>query len=245
MGILRTTTETGDHPPVSAEWITPEGAGTNKVLLYFHGGGFEAGNAGAYRAAAGNFIDMAGYRTLLMHCSPASGIPVSPVIKESAGIYLWLLERGYRPEDIVFAGDSAGGGIEICTLIKLRDDSIPMPAACVAFSPDLNMISSQLAAPPGLSGDLAGLPPIMIHVGKDDVKQRDDAARFGAAADSYGVDVRVKIWKGIPRGCPLLVSGSEDSMKAMEQAEAFIRQNLQKESGIAAALLYMAMFSVL
>jgi len=46
-----------------------------------------------------------------------------------------LLLQGYQPEHIVFAGDSAGGGIELGALLKLKDDNIPLPAACVHFVP--------------------------------------------------------------------------------------------------------------
>jgi acetyl esterase/lipase len=128
--------------PVYAEWIIPEGAEESKAILYFHGGGFIMGNAKSHRGIVGNFVNQVGYKTLIFNYRLAPEFPAPAAVNDSVEIYLWMLEQGYHPEDIIFAGDSAGGGIELGTLIKLRDDGIPQPAACVAFSPSLDMTIS-------------------------------------------------------------------------------------------------------
>lgn len=266
------TAEKAEYHPINAEWIRPEGADESKTILYFHGGGFVMGNAKSHRGIVGNFVNMVGYKALLFDYHLAPEFPAPAAVNDSAAIYSWLLEQGYHPEDIIFAGDSAGAGIELGTLVKLRDEGIPMPAACVAFSPSLDMtvsgeshktrVKADPCTPKGMTetyydyyvgngdpthpyisplfADLTGLPPIMIHVGNDEVL-RDDATRFGERADFFGVDIRVKVWKGMFHCFPLLAPMFEEATEAMKQVDTFIKHNMQKESGIAAAFLYMMM----
>ncbi len=266
--------ETVDSAPVYAEWIIPEGAEENKAILYFHGGCFIMGNAKSHRGIVSNFVNQIGYKALIFDYRLAPEFPAPAAVNDSVAVYLWMLEQGYHPEDIIFAGDSAGGGIEFGTLIKLRDDGIPLPAACVAFSPSLDMTISgeshktrakaDPCTPKGASetyyhyyvgdgdpknpyvsplfGDLTGLPPIMIHVGNDEV-MRDDSTRFGESADSYGVEVHVRVWKGMFHCFPLLAPMFEEATEAMKQVSTFIHRNMQKENGLAAAFMYMMMFS--
>lgn len=215
-----------EYLPINAEWIHPEEADGKKAVLYFHGGGFALSNGKSQQSIISNFVTLVGYKTLLFDYHLVPEFPADAAVNDSAEIYLWMLEQGYRPEDISFAGDSSGGGIELGTLVKLKDKGIPMPAACVAFSPSLDSTPSPLLA------DLTGLPPIMIHVGNDEV-QRDYATSFGERADFYGVDIRVKIWKGM--------SLAEDAAEAMKQADSFIKHNMYKESRITSAYLYMTM----
>jgi len=66
----------------------------------------------------------------------------SSAVYDAVAIYAWLLEQGYKAENIAFAGDSAGGGIELATMIKCKDDGLPMPAVCAAFSPCTDMTLS-------------------------------------------------------------------------------------------------------
>lgn len=215
-----------EYLPIKAEWIHPEETDESKAILYFHGDGFAMGNVKSQRSFISNFVTMVGYKTLMFDYHLAPEFPAHAAVNDSAEIYLWMLEQGYHPEDIIFAGDSSGGGIELGTLVKLKDEGIPMPAACVAFSPSLD------STPSPLFTDLTGLPPIMIHVGNNDV-HRDNATSFGERADFFGVDVRVKIWKGMP-----LI---EDTTEAMKQVDSFIKHNMHKESSFNAAYLYMTM----
>jgi len=253
------TVVAAESAPVNAEWICPEGADESKAILYFHGGGFIMGNVKSHRRIVGNFAKMVGYKALLFDYSLAPEFPAPAAVFDSAAIYGWMLEQGYQPEDIIFAGDSAGGGIELGTLIKLRDEGIPLPAACVAFSPSLDMTMSgeshitrakadpctpigatetyydyyvgngdprhPYASP--LFGDLSGLPPIMIHVGDDEVL-RDDATRFGEKADASGVDVHVRVWKAMFHCFPLLAPLFDEATEAMDQVRRFICRHMKE-----------------
>lgn len=83
-----------------------------------------------------------GVKALTFDYSLAPEKPAPAAVEDSAAIYSWLLQEGYDPQNIVFAGDSAGGGLAIATLLKLKDEGIPLPAACVAFSPCVDMTMS-------------------------------------------------------------------------------------------------------
>ncbi|MGC4072583.1 MAG: alpha/beta hydrolase [Nibricoccus sp.] len=61
--------------------------------------------------------------------------PFPAAIEDAASAYRYLLSSGFAPASIAFAGDSAGGGLALGSLVKLRDDGAPMPAAACGFSP--------------------------------------------------------------------------------------------------------------
>jgi monoterpene epsilon-lactone hydrolase len=68
------------------------------------------------------------YRLAPEHPHPAA-------VNDSVAAYQWLLDQGYAPHNIAIAGDSAGGGLTLATLLALRDRGLPLPAAAVPLSP--------------------------------------------------------------------------------------------------------------
>ena len=224
--------EKAEYLPLYAEWITPAEAESNKAILYFHGNEFVMDHASSHRCIVGNFVKMVGYKALLFDYHPSPGFLPSTAVNESAAIYQWMLEQGFQPEDVIFAGDSSGGEIEIGTLLKLKDDNVPLPAACVAFSPSLGLT---------ISDNLSGLPPIMIHVGNDEVVM-ENSTQFGEKADSFGVDIRVKVWKGMSHCFPLQSPMFAEAAEAMEQVTAFIRYHIHKKNNMALTFLYSLLF---
>ncbi len=121
--------------PVYAEWVEPKGCKSDKMVLYFHGGGFVMGSAISHRGIVGNLVKHLGIKALVFDYSLAPERPAPAAANDGAAMYRYVLAQGYEPENIVFAGDSAGGGVELSTLLKLKDEGEPLPAACVAFSP--------------------------------------------------------------------------------------------------------------
>lgn len=118
-----------------AERITPDGARHDKVLYYLHGGAYALGSLNTHRRMIALLAKEAGitafaidYRLAPEHIFPAALI-------DSVQGYRWLLDQGYKPEDIIIAGDSAGGGLSVATLLKLREEAVPLPAAAVLLSP--------------------------------------------------------------------------------------------------------------
>jgi monoterpene epsilon-lactone hydrolase len=124
-----------ENAPLYAEWAKPQGCNAKDIVLYFHGGGFVMGNALSHRGIVGNFVKRLGIKALVFDYHLAPEYPAPAATYDGVAVYHYILKLGYQAEHIVFAGDSAGGGIALSTLLKLKDEGAPLPAACVVFSP--------------------------------------------------------------------------------------------------------------
>ena len=125
-----------------AEWLTPNDHMDGKVLLYLHGGGYVVGGCDMHRQLVSHIARAGRIRTLLpeYRLSPEHKFPAA--IDDAVGAYRSLLKMGVKAEDIVVAGDSAGGGLSVATLLALRDAGDPLPAAAVLLSPYLDATGS-------------------------------------------------------------------------------------------------------
>jgi len=217
--------ETVSAGGVPSEWLTPPGAHTDAAVLYLHGGGYVIGSPRSHRHLAAAIAAAAGVAGLLpdYRLAPEHRFPAA--VDDAVAAYGWLLGRGIAPGRIVVAGDSAGGGLTVATLLALRDRGRPLPAAGVCISPWVDLTCSgasyatraerdpmvrregvlemaraylagtdaktPLASP--LHADLAGLPPLLVQVGADEVLA-DDAAQLAAQAKAAGVDTSFEEW---------------------------------------------------
>ncbi|GAA4384283.1 alpha/beta hydrolase [Hymenobacter koreensis] len=127
----RVPTEEG----IVAEWIEPKGADQNRVLLYLHGGAYVMGSLNTHRGFIGALAQRCGLRALSADYRKAPENPFPAALHDAAAAWNWLLDQGYRPQDIVLAGDSAGGGLVLALLLHLRDIRQPLPAAALCLSP--------------------------------------------------------------------------------------------------------------
>jgi monoterpene epsilon-lactone hydrolase len=118
-----------------AEWILPAQTQKDKVILYFHGGGYVSGTCQTHRRHVAKFVQGSGVGALLFEYRLAPEHPFPAAIEDAAAVHCWLLSRGVAPSRIAFAGDSAGGGLCLATLLALRDQGVALPAAAVALSP--------------------------------------------------------------------------------------------------------------
>ena len=134
--------EKSNFPYFYSEWVKLEGAPEKKVILYFHGGGFVMGCSKSHRNIVGNFVKNLGINALVFDYSLAPENPAPQAVKDSVQIYKWLLSNGYTNKYIGFAGDSAGGGIALASLLMCKDLDVPLPAACAVFSPCTDMTMS-------------------------------------------------------------------------------------------------------
>lgn len=124
-----------DAGGVPAEWQTVPGAAKDRVLFYIHGGGFVLGSANFYRLFTVTLGQKTKMRVLSLNYRLAPEHPYPAQIEDCTRAYRWLLSTGIKPKNIVIAGDSAGGNLTLTTLLKLRDDGIPLPAGAVCLSP--------------------------------------------------------------------------------------------------------------
>ena len=99
--------------------------------------------------------------------------PHPAAVTDALAAFRWLLEHGIRPDDVVVAGDSAGGGIAVALLLKAKTEGVALPAAAVLLSPwvDLAMTAESLTT------------RVDVDVRQDPVSTRWCARQFLAGAD--------------------------------------------------------------
>ena len=108
----------------------------DKVILHLHGGGYVAKIKNSYYDMAVNYCDAGdGISVLSPDYRVAPEDPYPAAVEDALASYQWLLDRGWKGEQIILAGDSAGGGLAIVLTMYLRDHNMPLPCGIVAMSP--------------------------------------------------------------------------------------------------------------
>jgi monoterpene epsilon-lactone hydrolase len=115
--------------------ITVDGVEPRHVVLYFHGGVYVMGDA----FLAAELASQVGRRThakvISVDYRLAPEHPYPAAVDDALAAYEALLHSGIAPSDIAFAGESAGGGLAVATLVNARDHGLPLPAAAFVMSP--------------------------------------------------------------------------------------------------------------
>jgi epsilon-lactone hydrolase len=130
-----TTVEQVDAGGVPAEWVIAAGVDSPRVLLYLHGGAYQGGSPATLRRMIAIIAAAAQARVLSVAYRLAPEDPFPAAVDDTLTAYRFLLQGGTDPAAIAIAGDSAGGGLALATLVALRDAGDPLPAAAVAISP--------------------------------------------------------------------------------------------------------------
>jgi acetyl esterase/lipase len=120
--------------PVRGEWVTPERSDRG-VLLYLHGGGYVACSAASHRPITAALARLARRRVFSLDYRLAPDHRFPAALDDAVAAYRWLLEQGTSPRLLALAGDSAGGGLVLGTLLRARDEGLPRAACAVCFSP--------------------------------------------------------------------------------------------------------------
>jgi len=120
---------------VKAEWVSAPGAASDRAILYLHGGGYAIGSINTHRALAAAISKAAQARVLVIDYRLAPECPYPAAVEDATAAYRWIVKQGISPKRITIAGDSAGGGLTIATLVALRDAGDALPAAGVCLSP--------------------------------------------------------------------------------------------------------------
>jgi len=156
-GVTVTAAELGGVP--TAE-VTVDGVEPRHVILYFHGGVYAIGDAFQAAGLAAQIGRRTDARVISVDYRLAPEHPYPAAVDDALAAYQALLERGVAPSDIAFAGESAGGGLAVATLVNARDHGLPLPAAAYVMSPyaDLTLagttIDTKSTADPLLSREL-------------------------------------------------------------------------------------------
>jgi phosphinothricin tripeptide acetyl hydrolase len=241
-------------PVAPAEWLRPPSAEPGRVVLYLHGGGYVIGSPRSHRHLAAAIAGGAGASALLLDYRLAPEHPFPAAVEDATAAYRWLLDQAIAPERIVIAGDSAGGGLTVATLLALREARVPLPAGGVCISPWVDLTCSgasyatkadadpivqrsgveemaraylgatsprtPLASP--LFADLRGLPPLLIHVGSDEVLL-DDAVQLAARAKAAGVDVTLEVYDRMIHVWHWFLPMLDEAQTAVEAIGRFVR----------------------
>ena len=120
---------------VDGEWIAGSNAPADKAILYFHGGGFRLGSVASHRELIARISEASGCRVLAINYRLAPEYRFPAPLEDALLAYDWMLDQGLKPENIVFAGDSAGGNLVLTTMLGLREHGLPLPAAGALMSP--------------------------------------------------------------------------------------------------------------
>ncbi|MDT5069031.1 MAG: epsilon-lactone hydrolase, partial [Mycobacterium sp.] len=130
---------------------------TTDVIVYFHGGGYALGSASASVGLASELSRRAKARVITVDYRLAPEHPYPAAVDDALAAYRGLLEDGQPAPRIAVAGESAGAGLTLATLIAARDAGLPLPCAAVLMSPWVELTLSgdsmavKAAADPALS----------------------------------------------------------------------------------------------
>ena len=162
----RRSWERVDAGGVPAIWAIPAAGADDRAILYVHGGGYVLGSAKQYERFTGHLANAVGCRVLNVDYRLAPEHPHPAAVTDAVAAYRWLLDNGFAPQHVAISGDSAGGGLTMATLLKLRDDGIPLPAAAVPLSPWIDLEGTGASMKDNAELDLlVGLDALVMMAG--------------------------------------------------------------------------------
>ena len=238
---------------VPCEWLIPEGP-TTGTLVYLHGGAYTAGSLDSHRALSARIAKATGSRVLAVDYRRAPEDPFPAGLEDCVAVVARLLAEGSDPDQLVVAGDSAGGGLATALLLRRQMAGEAPLAGAVLLSPwlDLRLGSGSMDANADVDpmldrrilassvrayvedvedpmaspvlGNPVGLPPLLILVGTAEVLL-DDSLVFAEAAKTAGVDVELDVEEGLIHVWPFL-DGVPEAAAAMERIGAWTRRVL-------------------
>jgi len=243
-----------DAGGVPADWVTVDGSDADRVVLYLHGGGYVMGSRNTHRGLAGRIARAAKASVLLPEYRLAPEHPFPAAVDDATACWRWLVSQGFAPQRMAIAGDSAGGGLTLATLLALKADGAPIPACAVALSPWTDLEGSGPTAEPGAVDDPMLTPDGLRVTGQQyaagalrhplaaplhgdlaglpplllQVGTREvllsDSTRFAEKARAAGVDVTLEIEEGLIHVWQMFPDVPE-AQSAVQRIGAFVRAN--------------------
>lgn len=248
------TAEVVDADGVPAEWVTVPSSRGRRVVLYLHGGAYVMGSSGSHRGLAGRIARAADASVLLPNYRLAPEHVFPAAVEDALACWRWLLGKGFEPAQMTIAGDSAGGGLALATLLALKEAGESLPACGVGLSPWTDLTGSGPSAQPGIVDDpmltLSGL----IDSGRDyaahdvnnplaspllgdlaglpplllQVGTREillsDSTRFAERATAAGTSVTLEVEEGLIHVWQMFPDLPE-AQQAVQRIGRFIRQH--------------------
>jgi epsilon-lactone hydrolase len=242
---------------MKSEWHTPDGTDAEKLILYVHGGGYVSGSCSDHRGFVSKFAKFTGITNLIFEYRLAPEHPFPAALDDSVKIYEWALANAYLPENIIIAGESAGGGLTLAILLALKKRKIAFPAAAVAISPwtDLTCSSASYHTKNKLSpaplnswtvfskyyvGQNQPTNPLISPLFGDlkglppifinsamNDELYEDGEKFYENARLAGVDITFMAGTEMLHCYPLLAPMFPEATEAMNEIAAFIKKQLK------------------
>lgn len=237
---------------IDGEWHERQGNLQNRAtILYLHGGAYISGNPATHRRFAAQLTWATHTRTFVAAYRIAPADPFPAAVDDAVAAYQGLLDEGVKPEDIIVAGDSAGGGLTASLLLRLRDEGKRLPAGSILFSPytdlehrgDSILRNSQTdylllgeirantdylgSADPHnpyaspMYGDFTGIPPMLIFAGGREMIL-DDSIRLTDAARRTGVQVDLVIEDDMFHVWPALLPHHPATKRTLAKSAEFV-----------------------
>jgi monoterpene epsilon-lactone hydrolase len=123
---------------LSADWIIPANADGEKIILYFHGGGYSAGSSLSHRPLCGRIAHHSGCRILSVNYRRSPEYKYPAALEDALTSYAWL-QQSCPASHIVMMGDSAGGGLTMASLLAIKQNNLSMPGGAVGISAWLDL----------------------------------------------------------------------------------------------------------
>lgn len=241
---------------INAEWIIPEGYLENKMLLYIHGGGFISGSCLTHRMHVAKFADGSKLKSLVFDYRLAPENPFPAGFEDCIEIYTWLLHQGYKSENIVIGGESAGGTLTLSLLLGLKEKGIDFPKAAFSISPvtDLRCLADSFRY--NASNDVAPMgswnvwtkyyiannnplnpllsPQFGNYEGLPPIFicvgtneiHLNDCENVARIANEHGADVTFRKWDKMIHAFPILSPFFPEAKQAMTEICEFARKSL-------------------
>lgn len=236
-----------------AEWMKLPTNNPQNAMLYFHGGMYVTGSAESHRPHVIKFVKGSGINALVFNYRLAPENPFPAALDDAISAYQFLLKERFDPKNIVFAGDSAGAGLCLATLLAIKDKGIVLPAAAAVLSPWTDLARTgesyitnveKCLSPKGSSENACE-----FYAGKNDKKNpyisplygdlkglsplhisagnneilRDDSIRFAEKAKAVGVEVTLKVGEGMCHCYPAFGNLFRESKQAHAEICDFLK----------------------
>jgi monoterpene epsilon-lactone hydrolase len=231
--------------------FAPDGYRT--TILYFHGGGYCGGSPSISASYLSELAARTGARVVGVRYGLAPEQPFPNGLHDGLTVLRELARKGAR--NIIFAGDSAGGGLALSMALACRDTGEQMPSGLILLSPwiDLTLAgesyqsraesdvlfsyeAATIAAGHYLQGsdpahpyasplhaDLAGLPPVQLFIGGQEILLDEDLALAGKLARA-GVTVEMHVAASAQHVWPMMFPDLPESQRALRAIATFVRE---------------------
>ena len=242
---------------INAEWIIPENPVEDKVLLYIHGGGFISGSCTTHRMHVAKFAHGCQLKSLVFDYRLAPEHPFPAGLDDCVEVYNWLLTQGYKPENIIAGGESAGGTLTLSLLLALKEKETALPKAAFSISPvtDLRCIAGSFkynakkdVAPMGswnvwtnyYIADNDPLDPLLspqfgnykgippLYICAGTHEiHLEDCINVARVARKDGVNVTLRTWDKMIHAFPILSPLFPEAKQALSEICEFVKNNVK------------------